>query len=64
MQRSHSVTANEHYSRELKPLIRKLGYKTREVYTNKGYQVPANVSYFHSAASKIVYRRKPIGTIP
>ncbi|XOD66625.1 MAG: hypothetical protein ACMUEL_00810 [Flavobacteriales bacterium Tduv] len=30
-------------------IISKLGYKAGEVvYAEKGYQVPANVSYFHS----------------
>ncbi|XOD67756.1 MAG: hypothetical protein ACMUEL_07555 [Flavobacteriales bacterium Tduv] len=32
----HSVAANEHNSRGLKQLIRKLGYKPREVYADKG----------------------------
>ncbi|XOD67066.1 MAG: hypothetical protein ACMUEL_03400 [Flavobacteriales bacterium Tduv] len=44
----HSVAANEHDSRGLKLLISKLGYKPREIYADKGYQVPANVSYFYS----------------
>ncbi|XOD68054.1 MAG: hypothetical protein ACMUEL_09355 [Flavobacteriales bacterium Tduv] len=57
----HSVPANEHDSKEVKPLIRKLGYKTREVYTDKSYQVPANVVYFHSQGFKTVYRKKSIG---
>ncbi|XOD68207.1 MAG: transposase [Flavobacteriales bacterium Tduv] len=48
----HSVVANEHDSRGLKLLIRKLGYKPREIYADKGYQVPANVSYFHSRGIK------------
>ncbi|XOD68149.1 MAG: hypothetical protein ACMUEL_01565 [Flavobacteriales bacterium Tduv] len=34
---THSVAANENDSRGLKPLISKLGYKTREVYAKKGY---------------------------
>ncbi|XOD67145.1 MAG: hypothetical protein ACMUEL_03895 [Flavobacteriales bacterium Tduv] len=34
----HSVAANEHDSRGLNPLISKLGYKSREVYADKGYQ--------------------------
>ncbi|XOD67281.1 MAG: hypothetical protein ACMUEL_04755 [Flavobacteriales bacterium Tduv] len=50
--------------KELKPLINKLGYKPREVYAEKGYQVPTNVSYFHSRGSKTVYRKKPIETVP
>ncbi|XOD67635.1 MAG: hypothetical protein ACMUEL_06840 [Flavobacteriales bacterium Tduv] len=34
----HRVADNNNNSRGLKPLIRKLGYKTREIYTEKGYQ--------------------------
>ncbi|XOD67257.1 MAG: transposase [Flavobacteriales bacterium Tduv] len=64
----HSVAANEHDSIGLKPLIRKLGYNTREVYVDKGYQVPANVSYFHSLSikdriQKKSYRNRPISRI-
>ncbi|XOD68103.1 MAG: hypothetical protein ACMUEL_09650 [Flavobacteriales bacterium Tduv] len=36
----HSVAANEHDSRWLKPLISKLGYKPQRSIYNKGYQVP------------------------
>ncbi|XOD66722.1 MAG: hypothetical protein ACMUEL_01360 [Flavobacteriales bacterium Tduv] len=48
----HSVVANEYDSRGLKPLISKLGYKPKEVYAEKDYYVPANVSYFHSRGIK------------
>ncbi|XOD67248.1 MAG: hypothetical protein ACMUEL_04555 [Flavobacteriales bacterium Tduv] len=48
----HSVAANEHDRRRLKILISKLEYKSREVYIDKYYQVPANVPYFHSRAIK------------
>ncbi|XOD68034.1 MAG: hypothetical protein ACMUEL_09230 [Flavobacteriales bacterium Tduv] len=58
MQRSHSVAANEHNSRGGNPLIRKLGYKAREVYAEKDYQVPANVSYFHSRGIKDRIQKK------
>ncbi|XOD67618.1 MAG: hypothetical protein ACMUEL_06740 [Flavobacteriales bacterium Tduv] len=34
----HSVADNEHDSRGLNPLIRKLGYKAREVYVDKVYK--------------------------
>ncbi|XOD68274.1 MAG: transposase [Flavobacteriales bacterium Tduv] len=40
----HNLAANEHDSRRVKPLITKLGYKPREVYAGKGYQVLANIS--------------------
>ncbi|XOD68197.1 MAG: transposase [Flavobacteriales bacterium Tduv] len=46
------MSANEHDSRGLKPLISKLEYKPREVYADKGYQGPVNVSYFHSPGMK------------
>ncbi|XOD68268.1 MAG: transposase [Flavobacteriales bacterium Tduv] len=60
----HSVAANEHDRRGLKPLISKLGYTPpRKVYADKGYQLTANVSYFNSRGIKAVYRRKPIGTV-
>ncbi|XOD68071.1 MAG: transposase [Flavobacteriales bacterium Tduv] len=49
---NHSVADNEHDSRGVKPLISKLGYKSIEVYADKGYPVPTNVSYFHSRGSK------------
>ncbi|XOD68021.1 MAG: hypothetical protein ACMUEL_09150 [Flavobacteriales bacterium Tduv] len=42
----------------LKPLIRKLEYKPREVYANKGYQVPDNVSYFYSRGIKNRIQKK------
>ncbi|XOD67292.1 MAG: transposase [Flavobacteriales bacterium Tduv] len=54
----HSVAANEHDSIVLKTLIRKLGYKPRKVYADKGYQVPANVSYFHSRGIKDLIQKK------
>ncbi|XOD67841.1 MAG: transposase [Flavobacteriales bacterium Tduv] len=54
----HSVAANEHDSRGLKLLISKLRYKTKEVYTDKGYQVSANVSYFHSRGIKDCIQKK------
>ncbi|XOD68111.1 MAG: hypothetical protein ACMUEL_09695 [Flavobacteriales bacterium Tduv] len=54
----HSLVANEHNSKWLKILISKLGYKPREVYVDKGYQVPVNVSYFHSLGIKTVYRSR------
>ncbi|XOD66583.1 MAG: transposase [Flavobacteriales bacterium Tduv] len=57
----HSVAANEHDNRRLKPLIRKLGYNPREVYADNGYQVPANVFYFHSQGIKDRIQKKPIG---
>ncbi|XOD68279.1 MAG: hypothetical protein ACMUEL_08675 [Flavobacteriales bacterium Tduv] len=43
----------------------KLRYKTREVYADKGYQVPDNVSYFHSQGikdliQKNAYRNHPL----
>ncbi|XOD66997.1 MAG: hypothetical protein ACMUEL_03005 [Flavobacteriales bacterium Tduv] len=60
----HSVAANEGDSRELKPLIRKLGYNLREVYADKGYQVTANLSYFYNLGIKDRIQKRPIGTIP
>ncbi|XOD67829.1 MAG: hypothetical protein ACMUEL_08010 [Flavobacteriales bacterium Tduv] len=33
----HTVAANEHDSRWIKPLISKLGYKPKKVYADKGY---------------------------
>ncbi|XOD66819.1 MAG: hypothetical protein ACMUEL_01930 [Flavobacteriales bacterium Tduv] len=48
-----------HNSRGLKPLIRKLGYKLREVYAEKGYQVPVNVSYFHTRGIKNRIQKPP-----
>ncbi|XOD67946.1 MAG: hypothetical protein ACMUEL_08695 [Flavobacteriales bacterium Tduv] len=54
----HIVAANEHDSRWLKPLISKLGYKTREVYLDKGYQVLANVFYFDSRSIKYRIQKK------
>ncbi|XOD66578.1 MAG: hypothetical protein ACMUEL_00550 [Flavobacteriales bacterium Tduv] len=45
-------------SRWLKPLISKLRYKPREVYADKGYQVAANVSYFHSRGIKDRIQKK------
>ncbi|XOD67648.1 MAG: hypothetical protein ACMUEL_06905 [Flavobacteriales bacterium Tduv] len=59
----HSVDANEHDSRELKPLISKLGYKTREIYADKDYQVPANVSYFHNRDIKDRLQTKVYRTV-
>ncbi|XOD67226.1 MAG: hypothetical protein ACMUEL_04440 [Flavobacteriales bacterium Tduv] len=59
----HSVTAKEHDSRGLKPLISKLVYKPREVYADKGYEVPTNVSYFHSRDIKNLIQKKPIGPV-
>ncbi|XOD67178.1 MAG: transposase [Flavobacteriales bacterium Tduv] len=55
----------KHDRRKLKPLINKLGYKPIEVYAEKGEQVPANVSYFHSRGIKYriqkkVYRNHPL----
>ncbi|XOD68205.1 MAG: transposase [Flavobacteriales bacterium Tduv] len=47
-----ALAANKHDSRGIKQLISKLGYKPREVYADKGYQVLANVSYFHSRVIK------------
>ncbi|XOD67141.1 MAG: hypothetical protein ACMUEL_03870 [Flavobacteriales bacterium Tduv] len=55
---AHSVSANEHDSRGLKPLISKLVYKQREVYAGKGYQVPANVCYFYSRGIKDRIQKK------
>ncbi|XOD68212.1 MAG: transposase [Flavobacteriales bacterium Tduv] len=65
----HSVAANEHDSRRLKPLISKLGYKPREIYVEKGYQVPANMFYFHSRGikdciQKKAYRNYPLSRMP
>ncbi|XOD68133.1 MAG: hypothetical protein ACMUEL_00330 [Flavobacteriales bacterium Tduv] len=54
----HNIITNEHDSRGLKPLIRKLGYKPREVYVDKGYQVPANISYFHTRGIKDRIQKK------
>ncbi|XOD67475.1 MAG: transposase [Flavobacteriales bacterium Tduv] len=54
----HSVAANNNDSIGLKPLIRKLGYDPREVYADKGYQVPANVSYVHSRGIKDRIQKK------
>ncbi|XOD67631.1 MAG: transposase [Flavobacteriales bacterium Tduv] len=64
----HSVAVNEHDSRGLKPLISKLGYKPREVYSDKGYQVPVNMSYFHirgikDRIQKKAYRNHPLSRI-
>ncbi|XOD67573.1 MAG: transposase [Flavobacteriales bacterium Tduv] len=64
----HSVSANEHDSRGLKPLISKLGYKPKEVYADKGYQLTTNVSYFHSRGIKYriqkkAYRNRPLSRI-
>ncbi|XOD67580.1 MAG: hypothetical protein ACMUEL_06525 [Flavobacteriales bacterium Tduv] len=42
----------------IKPLISKLGYKPREVYADKDYQVPANVSYFHIRGIKDCIEKK------
>ncbi|XOD68119.1 MAG: hypothetical protein ACMUEL_09740 [Flavobacteriales bacterium Tduv] len=42
----------------------KLGYKLIEVYGEKGYQVSANVSYFHSRGIKDRIWKKAIGSIP
>ncbi|XOD67534.1 MAG: hypothetical protein ACMUEL_06240 [Flavobacteriales bacterium Tduv] len=39
-------------------LITKLGYKPRELYADKGYQVPDNVSYFHSRGIKDRIQKK------
>ncbi|XOD67296.1 MAG: hypothetical protein ACMUEL_04845 [Flavobacteriales bacterium Tduv] len=58
------IATNEDDSRGLKPLISKLGYKTRQIYADKTYYASANVSTFIVEASKTVYRRKPIGTVP
>ncbi|XOD67489.1 MAG: hypothetical protein ACMUEL_05975 [Flavobacteriales bacterium Tduv] len=60
----HSVAANEHDSRGLKLLIRKLGYKPREVYAEKAYQAPANVSYFHTRAIKDRIQKKAYRSPP
>ncbi|XOD66990.1 MAG: hypothetical protein ACMUEL_02970 [Flavobacteriales bacterium Tduv] len=57
------MAANEHDSRGLKPLISKLGYKLRKIYADNGYQVLANVSYFHSRGIKDRIQKKPIGTV-
>ncbi|XOD67200.1 MAG: hypothetical protein ACMUEL_04270 [Flavobacteriales bacterium Tduv] len=54
----YTLAANEHDNRGLKPLISKLGYKPRKVYENIGYQVPANVSYFHSRSIKNLIQKK------
>ncbi|XOD67891.1 MAG: transposase [Flavobacteriales bacterium Tduv] len=53
-----SVAANNHDNRGLNPLISKLEYTSREVYADKGYQVPANVSYFHSLSIKYRIQKK------
>ncbi|XOD67954.1 MAG: hypothetical protein ACMUEL_08745 [Flavobacteriales bacterium Tduv] len=54
----HSVATNENDTRGLKLLISKLGYKPREVYADKGYQVPVNLSYFHSRGIKYRIQKK------
>ncbi|XOD67653.1 MAG: transposase [Flavobacteriales bacterium Tduv] len=54
----HIVAANEYDSRGLKQLISKLEYKAREVYADKGYQVPVNVSYFYSQGIKYCIQKK------
>ncbi|XOD68092.1 MAG: transposase [Flavobacteriales bacterium Tduv] len=53
----HSVSANEHDSRGIKPLISKVDINP-EKYSNKGYQVPANVSYFHTRGIKARIQKK------
>ncbi|XOD68010.1 MAG: hypothetical protein ACMUEL_09090 [Flavobacteriales bacterium Tduv] len=58
------VATNEHDSRELKPLISELGYNPREVYADKGYQVPVTVSYFHNRGIKDRIQKKPIRNRP
>ncbi|XOD66762.1 MAG: transposase [Flavobacteriales bacterium Tduv] len=60
----HSVAANEHDSRALKPLINKLGYKPREIYADKGYPSPANVFYFHSRGIKYRIQKKAYRNSP
>ncbi|XOD68097.1 MAG: hypothetical protein ACMUEL_09610 [Flavobacteriales bacterium Tduv] len=48
----------------LKVLISKLRYNPREVYADKGYQVPVNVSYFHSRGIKDRIQKKAYRTLP
>ncbi|XOD67707.1 MAG: hypothetical protein ACMUEL_07240 [Flavobacteriales bacterium Tduv] len=55
-----SLVANEYDSRWLNPLITKLGYKSREICAEKDYQVPANVSYFHSRGIKDRVQKKAL----
>ncbi|XOD67495.1 MAG: hypothetical protein ACMUEL_06010 [Flavobacteriales bacterium Tduv] len=61
----HSVAANEHDSKGLKPLINKLGYKPQEKYMQiKITKCQLTCLTFIVEASKTVYRRKPIRTGP
>ncbi|XOD68106.1 MAG: transposase [Flavobacteriales bacterium Tduv] len=60
----YSVAANEDDSRGVKPLISKLAYNPREVYADKGYQVPTNVFYFHSRGIKYRIQKKSYRNLP
>ncbi|XOD68257.1 MAG: transposase [Flavobacteriales bacterium Tduv] len=59
----HSVAANKYDSIGLRSLISKLRYNSREIYAEKGYQIPANVSYFHSLGIKYDIQKKSYRTI-
>ncbi|XOD66948.1 MAG: hypothetical protein ACMUEL_02700 [Flavobacteriales bacterium Tduv] len=48
----------------LKPLISKLGYKPREVYAKKDSKFQLMYLIFIVEASKTVYRKMPVGTVP
>ncbi|XOD67750.1 MAG: hypothetical protein ACMUEL_07520 [Flavobacteriales bacterium Tduv] len=54
----HSIAANEHDSKRLEPLIIKLVYNTKEIYTDKGYQDQPTFFTLIVETSKTVYRKK------
>lgn len=63
----HTTTANEHDSKGLKPLLKKIGkrYKQKGVFTDKGYKVPANDELLKSENIKNriqhkAYRNRPL----
>ncbi|XOD67268.1 MAG: hypothetical protein ACMUEL_04670 [Flavobacteriales bacterium Tduv] len=58
----HSVAANEHDSRGLKPLISKLEYNPEKYMQTKVPKYQTRYFTFIVEASKAVYRKKPYRT--
>jgi len=62
----HSTTANEHDSKGFKPLIKKTPkkYKKKGVFTDKGYNVPANNIYLKEEGIKNRIQHKALRNKP
>ncbi|XOD67586.1 MAG: hypothetical protein ACMUEL_06555 [Flavobacteriales bacterium Tduv] len=60
----HSLAANEHDSRGVKKLINKLRYNPKKYMQTKVTKYQTTCLTFIVEALKILYRKKPIGTVP